>query len=129
MSTISTPSPITCEVKTLNISDEETFARHNQRVRKIPNQLEQGFFNKLMSQMEKAKEQMEVYEDGAGVRRIAYVVICFDDLLAEYKEHYYRQIDQYLTDNLLPGIEVVFHNQKTCFHKAIDMTSATVFNE
>lgn len=123
---------VLCEVKTINASEGEVSARRNGTVRTITNELEPGFFNKLMSEasgLKKAKRQMETYDGGTNVRRIAYVVINFDDLLAEYKECYYQQIDRYLTENPLPGTEIVFHNQKTCFHKPITMTSALIFNE
>ena len=118
---------VLCEVKTINVSDREALARRNGTVRKTTDRLEPGFFNKLKSDLIKASKQMEVYCRDA--KRIAYVVINFDDLLAEYKEDYYQQIDRYLAGNSFPGIEIVFYNQKTCFHKSIDMKSATVFNE
>ena len=120
---------VLCEVKTINVSDDEAVARQNATTRTRADRLEPGFFEKLMSDLKKAKAQMDAYDDGTNARRIAYIVINFDDLLGEYKELYYRQIDRYLAENLVPGIEVVLHNQKTCFHKSIAMTSATVFNE
>ena len=120
---------VLCEVKTINVSDEEVLSRRNGTAGTTTDRLEPGFFNKLKSNLRKANQQMEAYCRGTHTKRIAYVVINFDDLLAEYKEDYYQQIDRYLADNSFPGIEIVFHNQKTCFHKSIAMTSATVFNE
>jgi len=72
---------------------------------------------------------MDAYNGRANVTRIAFVVVNFDDLFAEYTEEYYKQIDRHLADNPVPGIKVVFYNEKTCFHKSIAMTSATVVNE
>ena len=120
---------VLCEVKTINVSDVEALSRRNGTVGKTICQLESGFFNKLSSDLKKAKQQMEAYCCGTHIKRIAYVIINFDDLLAEYKADYFQQIDRYLADNSFPGIEIVLHNQKTCFHKSITMTSATVFNE
>jgi hypothetical protein len=82
-----------------------------------------------MLDLRKAKEQMESYDSSSNVRRIVYIITNFDDLFAEYKERYYQNIDQYLADNPTDGIEIAFHNQKTCFHKLITMKYATVFNE
>ena len=117
-----------CEVKTINISREEAMARDGGIVREIQAQLGQGFFNKLMSDLTQAKEQLEARDPSKVARRIAYIIINFDDFLAEYKERYFQQIDQYLSDNAVPGMEIVFHNQATPFHKIITMKSATVFN-
>jgi hypothetical protein len=119
---------VLCEVKTINISDKEATARHTGTGRETKAQLEQGFFNKLMSHLTQAKEQLEARDAGKEARRIAYIIINFDDFLAEYKEEYFQQIDQYLSNNTVLGIEIVFHNQVTCFHKTITMKSATVFN-
>jgi hypothetical protein len=120
---------VLCEVKTINVSDEEALSRRMGTAGTTTNRLEPGFFNKLKSDLIKANQQMDAYCSGTHKKQIAYVVINFDDLLAEYKEDYYQQIDRYLAHNSFPGIEIVFHNQKTCFHKFIAMTSAKVFNE
>lgn len=144
---------VLCEVKTINISDDEVFAFNEARKRRegtaiaitdpitgrpdpniinklartVEYKLSAGFFNKLMSDIEAAKTQIEAYADGANVRRIVYVIVNFD-FWGEYKKWYYLQIDQYLAKNLPPGIEVVFLNQRTLFHEPITMTSATVIN-
>lgn len=120
---------VLCEVKTINISDEEATGRHENRLRETNNRLEEGFFNKLKSDLEEAKKQMNAYEGREDARRIAFVIINFDDLLAQYREEYYRQIDEYLAENSLPGVEVVFYNQKTALHSHVTMTHATVINE
>ena len=144
---------VLCEVKTINISDDEVFAFNEARKRRegtaiaitdpitgrpdpniinklartVEYKLSAGFFNKLMSDIEAAKTQIEAYADGANVRRIVYIIVNFD-FWGEYKKWYYLQIDQYLAKNLPPGIEVVFLNQRTLFHEPITMTSATVIN-
>jgi hypothetical protein len=120
---------ILCEVKTINISDEEAYTRRSGGCRTITDQLGDGFLNKLASDLLKAQRQMKAYDDGENVRRIAYVIIDFDDLLGEYKEDYFYEIDRFLADKVPPNIEVVFHNQKTCFHKPITLSAATIFNE
>lgn len=120
---------VLCEVKTINISDEEAQARCGDITREIKAQLEQGFFNKLMSDLTKAEKQLKAYDTDKEARHLAYIIINFDDFLTRNKESYFQQIDQYLSENTAPGIDVVFHNQATCFHKTITMKYATVFNE
>lgn len=120
---------VLCEVKTINVSDEEATARRKGAVRTIKDRLETGFFNKLRSALEAAKEQMEKYSGGTNARQIAYLIINFDDLLAEYKGKYFRRIDEYLAKTPVPGLEIVFHNEKTVFNTQIAMKSATVVNE
>ena len=127
-----------CEVKTMNISDVEAKVRYSNRVRIVIQEdiprLEQGFFKKLMGYLGKAKQQIKAYElaaleVGEKARRIAYIIVNFDDFWGEYKQEYFQQIDQYLSDNSIPGLEIVFHNQRTCFNQIITMECATVFNE
>jgi hypothetical protein len=120
---------VLCEVKTINISDEEAVARVDFKARTTTGRLEPGFFNKMTSDIKKAKEQMDSYDPRTNVRRIVYLVVNFDDLLGDCKEQHFKQVDQYLAQNKFPGIEVVFHNQKTPLHKSIAMTAAKVVNE
>lgn len=59
---------------------------------------------------------MASYNNTPGVRHIAFIVVNFDDSLGEYKTDYYKEIDQHLAGMPVAEIEVVFFNQKTCFH-------------
>ena len=125
---------VLCEVKTINISNEEACARRQQAEGAITcgsttDQLAPEFLNKLMCSLGKARAQMESCDGRKNARRLAYVVVDFDDPQGEYKDRYYNQIDRHLAENPIPGLEIVFHNQKTAFHKSITMTSATVVNE
>ena len=122
-------NPVICEVKTINISASEAEVRATGKVRKISASLESGFFKKLTSDLEKAKCQMVSYNKKPGVRHIAFIVINFDDLLCEYKNNYYEEIDQHLARLPVPGTEVVFFNQRTCFHNEVQMKNAKVVNE
>jgi hypothetical protein len=120
---------VLCEVKTINISEDEVLARQDRTARTITDRLGPGFFKKLMLDLKKAKEQITSYDSSPNVRQNVYIITNFDDLLAEYKERYYHQIDQYFADHPTDGFEIVFHNQKSCFHKPITMKYAIVFNE
>ncbi|MHB0919634.1 MAG: hypothetical protein ACYC22_01575 [Thiomonas delicata] len=120
---------VLCEVKTVSISDNEAARRQNGAAGSTFDTLEVGFFNKLTSDLLKARSQLESYDGSAGIRRIAFIVLDFDDFLGEYKANYFRQIDRHLADNPAGGIEIVFYNQRTPFHFPISMRNATVVNE
>jgi hypothetical protein len=122
-------NPVICEVKTINKSAHEAEARQSGLARKILASLESGFFNKLDSDLEKAKSQMASYNNKPGVRHIAFIVINFDDFFGEYKTNYYEEIDRHLAVMPVAKIEAVFFNQKTCFHNDVNMKNATVVNE
>lgn len=122
-------NPVICEVKTINKSVQEAEARQNGAARFTLKSLESGFFNKLTSDLEKAKSQMASYNSTLGVRHIAFVVVNFDDSLGEYKTNYYKEIDRYLAGIPVAEIEVVLFNQRTCFHNDVHMKNATVVNE
>lgn len=120
---------VLCEVKTINISEDEVTRRQTGEVMTITNLLETGFFNKLMSDLYMAKTQMELYDGSICARHIAFVLFNFDDFLAEYKSHYFEQIDRHLGDNPISGIEIVFYNQGTAFHCPVVMRHAVVVTE
>jgi hypothetical protein len=121
-----------CEVKTINISDKEAEIRASNKpiARNTPDQLEEAFFDKLRSCLTIAKKQLEDYDSAKSARLIAYIFINFDEHpFCEYKDKYFQQIDHYLSENIVTGIELVIHNQETAFHKPITMKFATIVND
>ncbi|MDI6728077.1 MAG: hypothetical protein QMD44_04010 [Thermodesulfovibrionales bacterium] len=76
---------VLCEVKTINMSDEEVKAREEVRTRGYGNagspeiQLEDGFFKKLESDITKAKRQLESYDPDSKAMRMVFIVPNFDD--------------------------------------------------
>lgn len=120
---------VLCEVKTINISEQEANRRNSGQGGYISNSLNDQFLKKLKSTLGKAKSQMEVYDVGGNARRIAFLIINFDDSFAEYKADYYSQIDQHLASEPVEGVDVVFYNQQTAFHVDVSMRSALVVNE
>lgn len=120
---------VICEVKTINISDDEVIARSSIRSINRQRRLDKGFFDKLRHDLIKANKQIECYNAGKASRSIVYIIPNFDNFWGEYKEDYFKQIDQYLCENVIHGIEIVFHNQRTAFHMSIIMKYATVVNE
>lgn len=120
---------VLCEVKSINISADELRARREPIVREIAMQLGPGFFKKLRSDIEQAETQLSTYNNSGLARRIVYFNLQFDDFLAEFKKTYFRQIDEFLLPNPVPGIELVFHNEHTPFHYSMSMRAAIVDNE
>jgi hypothetical protein len=120
---------IICEVKTLNISNDEVQRRRNHTVGKLTILLSAGFFRKLGSAINKAQNQMCAWDTSGSARHMVYVSPCFDDFLAECKEEYFRQIDDHLVAHPYHGVEIVMHNAHTPFHMPICMKAAQVDNE
>jgi hypothetical protein len=125
---------VICEVKTINISENEAFTRREMssgrpRCDQPPRKLDQAFWDKLWDTLVKAKKQIETYASGNGRRNIVYIFINFDDMWDTYREQYFQEIDDFLSSNIIQGIEIVFHNQRTVSNEIITMKNATVFNE
>jgi hypothetical protein len=87
---------VLCEVKTVNPSADEIARRNEGGVGTTRGQLEQDFFCKLSSVLRAAACQMLAFNTDEGVRRIAYLVVNFDDRLHEYAGVYESQIRSYL---------------------------------
>ena len=120
---------VLCEVKTVSISDDEVARQQTGGAGSTAVSLEVGFFNKLNSDLLKAKKQIKSYDNSAGARHIVFMVVDFDDFLGEYKANYFQQIDRHLATNPIHGIDIVFYNQRTAFHFPVAMCRATVVNE
>jgi hypothetical protein len=108
---------VLCEIKTINISENESACRNNGSVREISTQLQVGFFNKLKSDLEKARDQMTTYCPAVGTKKIAYVIINYDDMLHEYEAAYSTQINSFLATEPVPGLETFF-DAKPAFYSA-----------
>jgi hypothetical protein len=100
---------VLCEVKTLNASDNEIKARRNREVRNVSLELGDAFFVKLRSAINQAQEQLSAYSAGTSARYVVYISVCFDDIFCYYKADYQRQIDEHLSMNRIPDVEVVVH--------------------
>jgi hypothetical protein len=78
-----------------------------------------GLFTKLASDLAEAKAQMDAYDASPGIKRIAYVIVNFDDLLNECGDLYRGQIDQHMkANNPAPDLDVVF-DVKPPFYAAL----------
>jgi hypothetical protein len=119
-----------CEVKTINISEEEIAARTGpMKARSLPINLTHGFLKKLRATIQAAKEQMAAYDNCGTAVHIVYLNIFFDDFLAELKNAYFQQIDAYLAEEPVSGIRLVICNDHTAFYTPLAMRSAEVDNE
>jgi hypothetical protein len=108
---------VLCEVKTIDISENESACRKNGSVRGILIQLQVGFFNKLKSVLEKARDQMTAYCPTVGTIKIAYVIINYDDILHEYEAEYSAQIKAFIATNPVPEL-AIFFDARPAFYSA-----------
>jgi len=124
---------VICEVKTINPSDDEIARRKEGKFRHNEPQIElsAGFFNKLITTLNKAKSQIETIDTQNEAIHFVYFILYFDDFWCENKEGYYEQIDHYFALNPLNNIRIVFHNQSNCLDRTIkiNMMYCEVHNE
>lgn len=127
--------PILCEVKTINVSDDQ--ADINRRgadgevfANAVPPQLPEEFLiNKLTPTLQRATQQLASYDPSKRARWIVYVVLNLDDLAFDYDTEQFRQIDDYLVAHPMAGVELVFVPGKNAFRRIFTMRSATVDQE
>jgi hypothetical protein len=98
---------VLCEAKTINISDYEASRRFTGGVGSTETELSDGFLRKLCADLIEANDQMLAYDLSPGVKRIAFVVVNFDDFLHAAADLYEAQIKQYLDrSNPVPDVEI-----------------------
>lgn len=99
---------ILCEVKTINRSNQQAKGFAENDVFDVNEQLSEGFFTKLECSLSHAAKQMRAYCSATDTRRIAYVVMNFDDGLHEYADRYRVQLDSFVVSKKPSDIEVVW---------------------
>ena len=109
---------VLCEVKTMNVSDDEIRRFAKRGVATTSLYLEKGFFDKLAKAIKKASSQLLAFDNSSAARRIVYVVFNFDDRLHEYADEYQRQIEAYIAGASLSNIKVVL-DVKPPFHSVV----------
>lgn len=127
-------SPVFCEVKTINISDDEV--RRRQRVVDVgfaasetSVHLSEKFLNKLSSTLEGAVEQLDAADPERKAQRFVFVVVHFDDWVGDYQAEYFAEIDAHLLQNPVAESELVFCPASNLFERTFSMRSATVLPE
>lgn len=120
---------VLCEVKSINISDEEVAFRTSPvSARSIPFSLSPEFIKKLRATIETAKQQLSAFDEGLTAIHFVYLNVFFDDFLAEYKEAYFEQIDNDLAKTPVTPIKLVICNDHTPIYKPLKMNFADVDN-
>ena len=89
-------TPVLCEVKTINVRDDEANRLATGGVRTTLRYLEQPFLNKLSATIRKAATQLLAFNKDLTSRRIVYVIFNFDDRIHEYADEYQKQIETFL---------------------------------
>lgn len=118
---------ILCEVKTINISDDEVAFRTGPiKARSIETDITCNFLRRLRKKVKSATRQMLVFDPTCF--RVVYLNISFDDFLAENKEAYFRQIDDDLQQTSARDVKIVICNEHTAFYKPLKMRFADVDN-
>ncbi len=109
---------VLCEVKTINVSDDEIERFATGGVGTTLPYLEEEFFNKLSSVIQTASSQLLAFDQGSAARRIVYVVFNFDDRLHECADEYQKQIEIYIATASIPNVEIVL-DIKPPFHSVV----------
>jgi hypothetical protein len=121
------PDRILCEVKTINISEEEVaFRTGPMKARSIDASITPKFLKRLRQKVKIATRQMSAFDSTCS--HLVYLNISFDDFFAENKEAYFRQIDDDLSQTPVSGVKIVICNEHTAFYKPLMMRFADVDN-
>lgn len=124
-------SVVLCEVKTINVSQEE--AERRQRIYQgepVPADssiaLSADRLRKIGAALNSAVEQLESHDPQHRARRIVFVVIHFDDWVGQYQPEYFAQIDAHLLKNPVTEAKLVFCSASNLFSRTFTMRAATV---
>lgn len=122
---------ILCEVKTMNKSElqagrDKLVMAGQPVVTKSPTTLPDSWLKKLAAKIGEALTQLRA-DASDGVRMVIFVVINFDDRIGDYHDLYFRQIDEFLDDLELAGIDLVLFPSTNLFERTYAMRNATVF--
>lgn len=111
--------PLLCEVKTLDLSDE-----------KAARNLSREFLDqKLAPAIEQAVKLLSNHDPDRHARWIVYLVVNWDESVADYDQEYVQQIDDYLSAHHVAGAEIILAPLRNNFQRMFAMRSATVDRE
>ena len=82
----------------------------------------------FLAKIEEAKSQLLAHDPHSKAKHLGYVKINVNDLVAEYKERHFRQIDEHLSDQPISGVRLIICNDHTLFYKPLQMRFAEVDN-
>jgi len=127
--------PLFCEVKTINISQDEADRRRRiyhegaMVASKTPLQVGNGFLSKLTDTLHGAVGQLDAADLTREARRVIFTMLHFDDCVGDYQPEYIAQIDDHLLRNRLEGAELVFCLGSNLFDRTFAMRSAVILPE
>ena len=122
-----------CEVKTINISDDEAKKRSRMMhgddsgVSSRSQDVSEGFLRKLSATLADAVEQLDAADSKRQASRMIFTMLHFDDWWRDHQARYIAQIDAHLLQHPVDGAELVFclrHN--LFFERPSMMKSATI---
>ena len=120
-----------CEVKTINIGDDE--AQRRRRVAEgeifvshVSAVVEHGFLAKVTSTLTHGVSQLDCYDPDRKARRVIFVVLHFNDWVGDYQTEYIAQLDSHMLQNPVEGAEVVLNPASNLFNRHFTMKSAPV---
>ncbi len=125
---------VLCEVKTINISDDEAGRRRRVYAgtpvaSRTPTELGLAYLSKLSKTLTNAVHQLDAADPARAARRIVFAVLNFDDWVGDYYPAYFREIDEYLLAHPVEGSELVFCLPNNLFGRTFEMRAATVVTE
>jgi hypothetical protein len=125
---------VLCEVKTINISDDEAGRRRrvysgSPVAGRVPTELGLPYLSKLDKTLRNAVRQIDAADPSHAARHIVFVVLNFDDWVGDYYPAYFREIDAYLEAHPVEGAELVFCLPNNLFGRAFEMRTATVVTD
>jgi hypothetical protein len=122
---------VLCEVKTINISQDEAERRERVahgvfEVSSIPFQVTAEMLRKITATIEHGVAQLDCEDPDHEARRIVFTVLNFDDWVGDCYPEYFAQLDAHLLANPVTGAELVFCPWSNLFKRRFAMRSASV---
>ena len=123
-----------CEVKTINISDDEAGRRRRvysgtPMASQTPTELGPQYLSKLSKTLTNAVHQLDAIDPARDARRIVFAVLHFDDWVGDYYPAYFREIDAHLLTHPIEGAELVFCLPNNLFGRSFEMRTAIVVTD
>ena len=124
-----------CEVKTINISDDEAEKRsrghgHESVFSSRSQDVSDGFLRKLSDTLAAAVEQLDAADPKRQARCVIFTMLHFDDWWGDYQARYIAQIDVHLLQHPVDGAELVFCLKPNIYgERPTGMKSAKLFFE
>lgn len=127
-------SRVLCEVKTINISEDEAGRRRRvysatPMASKTPTELGAQYLSKLSRTLANAVRQLDAFDPERTARRIVFCVLNCDDWVGDYSPAYFREIDTHLLTHPVEGVELVFYLPNNLFGRSFEMRAATVVTD